>query len=144
MIVPYTQLAAYEAIKSSGALGRMQWVVYDYLCTHMLGATRDEIDRDLAPGLPNPGYSRRLVELEGKGVAIRMGTKLCEVTHREKDRWYATSATSAVTPPPRNVRGYAHAVREIARVLKQDRGQLPLLTDPRISEIERIVQAVIR
>lgn len=131
--LPATQVNAWNAIRSSGALGRYQWMVYDYLSRHP-GVTRNEIDHALAPGLPNPPFSRRLVELERAGVICRLGEK------DGKDRWYATTATTvdraAMKAPKKSNEA---AVIEKIREILQDRSGA-LFPDPRVTRIKLLLE----
>lgn len=132
-MIPATQSAAYAAIRASGALGRYQWETYDFITRHP-GTTRNEIDHALAPGLPNPPFSRRLSELERAGVIHRLGTK------DGKDRWYATTATTvdraAMKAPKKSNEA---AVIEKIREILQDRSSA-LFPDPRVTRIKLLLE----
>ena len=65
--------AAYAAIMASGKISASRKAVYRYLHEHG-PATRNQIDRALGNGEPNPAYSRRLTELEAMGLIARVGT----------------------------------------------------------------------
>jgi len=95
---PATQLAAYEHIKRSGVLARAQFQVYEYLTFHP-GATRNEVDRDLGCGRPNANASRRLVELERRGLLRRGDPRLCSVTGHACETWWTTTATDPLPLP---------------------------------------------
>ena len=132
MIVPATQLAAWEAIRDSGDLGRYQWETYDFIARNP-GTTRNEIDHALAPGRPNPPYSRRLSELERAGVIHRLGTR------DGRDRWYATQARTvnrgAIKAPA------AKRDRELLeriRAILEDRSSA-LFPDPRVTRIKILI-----
>lgn len=133
-MIPPTQRDAYQAIIDSGSLNRMQVAVYRLLCESP-GKTRDEIDHALAPGRPNAGYSRRLVELERMGVIQRVGVRVCTVTGRKKQAWFATKATEAKALPRRVPA--KRALNEIASILSDPGG---LIRDPRIDQIRRVLR----
>lgn len=65
--------AAYAAIMANGKISASRKAVYRYLFEHG-AATRNQIDSALGNGQPNPGFSRRLTELEAMGVITRVGT----------------------------------------------------------------------
>lgn len=82
---------AHEAITKNGLLSRSRWQVYDAL--FLFGPlSRNELDVRLkGPDMPNPTFSRRLVELERLGVAVRGGKRPCSVTGEPCDAWDVTS-----------------------------------------------------
>ncbi len=96
-----TSLEAYRQILETGVLGKAAWKVYDALFQSASGLTRNELDRTLAPGKPNAIYSRRLTELERRGVVWRNGTRECAVTGKVCDVWDVTDVlpTRPVRPP---------------------------------------------
>ena len=94
-----TQMDAYEALKETGALSRLQWETYHGL--YRLGPlTRNELDTTLAPGKANPPFSRRLAELERFGVIHRALERPCRVTQRVCDAWDITDR-KVLLPDPR-------------------------------------------
>lgn len=95
-------------------LAKSQFAVYDMLFRHG-PLTRNEIDtRCSATGKPNPAYSRRLVELEERGVLCRNGTKTCSVSGFECDAWDVTDRMP--TPKLKQKRASARNVlRDLAK-----------------------------
>lgn len=131
--IPATQLAAWDAIRASGDLGRYQWETYDYITRHP-GVTRNAIDHALAPGQPNPPFSRRLVELERAGVIHRLGTK------DGKDQWYATRAevvNRAAMRPAKRSKGEGEVLKQIREII-EDRSSA-LFPDPRVVRIRMLL-----
>lgn len=81
---------AYRQILDEGLLAGAQLQVYEFLAARAASGesfTRNELDAALAPGRPNAGFSRRLAEMEQRGVVHRVGTRACRITGRECDLW---------------------------------------------------------
>lgn len=90
-----TSLQAYRAVEASGRLSRARWLVY-VLLFKQGPLTRNEIDVRLkAPGVVNPTFSRRLVELERISLIHRPTKKMCSVTGHECDAWDVTGICPA-------------------------------------------------
>jgi hypothetical protein len=69
-------------------LNRMSYAVYDCLWHHGAPMTRNEIDAGCTKtGKPNQGFSRRLVEMERRGVLVRKGTKKCPIKETTCTAW---------------------------------------------------------
>lgn len=87
---PKTQLAAYEALVQEGRITGLQRDVYRYLLMASAGAvTRNELDAALGNGAPNAGYSRRLAEMERRGLVRRTTARECRITGRVCETWEA-------------------------------------------------------
>jgi hypothetical protein len=85
-----TQLAAYYQIVNEGRINGLQRDVYHYLLLTSAGAvTRNELDAALGNGAPNAGYSRRLAEMERRGLVRRAAVRECRVTQRPCETWEA-------------------------------------------------------
>lgn len=84
-----TSSEAYRIIHESGLLSASRMAVYSHLyrCGPL---TRNEIDRNLAEGRPNPTYSRRLAEMERMCVLARVGERVCSVTGFRAEMWDVT------------------------------------------------------
>jgi hypothetical protein len=100
--------AAYRQIVEEGLLGSAQIKVYEFLDARAdfgESFTRNELDAALAPGRPNAGFSRRLAEMEQRGVVQRVGTRACRITQRECDTWTVVPdalPSPRVRPPRRD------------------------------------------
>lgn len=103
MTIPATQQAAFDAIIASGRLGRAQQEVFTLLAARPLGLTRNELDRELGHGRPNASHSRRLAEMERRGVLSRGPARTCLVTGHRCETWIVTwqmpSAEKSVQKP---------------------------------------------
>lgn len=74
-----------------------RWEVYSHLFQHG-PLTRNELDRDLAHGRPNPAYSRRLAEMERMGVLARVGVRVCLVSGFNAELWDVTDQLPTKLP----------------------------------------------
>lgn len=90
MSAPWTQLEGYAHIR--GRLSACQWQVWSYLAECKTPPTRNELDRALGGGQPNAPYSRRLVELERRGIIARGPARACSVTGFQSATWTALAA----------------------------------------------------
>jgi len=81
-----TSIEAYEALKESGKLSRLRWIIYDYLF-HNGPATAQEAFKAL--GLQT-NQSGRFTELRQLGVIEEVGRAQCRVTGREVIAWDVT------------------------------------------------------
>lgn len=139
--IPATQLEAYERLKASGALGRAQFAVYEYIAFHP-GCTRNELDRALGEGRPNANFSRRLAELERMGLLCRGPARPCAVTSHNCKVWTATgnSLPLRVRKGPSRRAQLEGAFRQIRTLLKS--GGRKVLPDATLTTIERLVDEV--
>ena len=144
MTIPATQLAAYERLKSSGALARSQWEVYDLL-TRSPGLTRNEVDLAIGHGRPNANASRRLVEMVRLGVLRRGPSRRCTVTNRACETWFVTGAAE-VTRPAKKAKATGPTIVEafstLSKLLRHPRAKL--LPDATIDAALSIVDGVER
>lgn len=89
-MTPATQSTAYQTLVQDGRLKGLQREVYHYL---LLGSatpvTRNELDAALGNGAPNAGYSRRLAEMERRGLVRRAAVRECRITQRPCETWEA-------------------------------------------------------
>lgn len=88
-MIRQTSLDAYRIITESRALSAARLAVYRYLFEHG-PLTRNEIDKGLAQGRPNPTYSRRLAEMERMAVLQRVGERVCSITGFRAELWDVT------------------------------------------------------
>ncbi len=132
-MIPETQSRAWNAIRASGALGRVQMDVYTLICERP-GITRNKIDATLAPGKANPPHSRRLAELEAMGLIFRRGE-----LHGQAMCW-PTQATEIVKPLPKL--SPKKGVEKIAEILARIGAGQTVFADPRVDEIRKIVRQV--
>lgn len=83
-----TGIDAWIAIGANGLLNRVSYAVYDCIYRHGQPMTRNEIDAGCTKtGKPNQAFSRRLVEMERRGVLIRKGTKRCPLKETTCTAW---------------------------------------------------------
>jgi|SRR5665213_679526 hypothetical protein len=104
MNIRQTSVNAYNFLKSSGALGELQWQTYDVLF-RLGGLTANEIfvkvkEEMLAAGvaesevrLLRDTYHQRLSELKALGLVYEVQERECTVTHRVVIEWDVTSNT---------------------------------------------------
>lgn len=88
MTMPATQAAAYQQLVQEGRLKGLQAEVYWFL-GNTGPATRNELDAALGNGAPNAGYSRRLAEMERRGLVRRTTARECRITGRVCETWEA-------------------------------------------------------
>lgn len=88
MTMPETQAAAYQSLVQDGRLKGLQAEVYWFLGSTG-PATRNELDAALGNGAPNAGYSRRLAEMERRGLVRRGAARECRITSRVCETWEA-------------------------------------------------------
>jgi hypothetical protein len=87
-----TSLEAYENIKASGALGTMQWLVYDAIFHHG-PITANALNHLLGrPGQTSFSYHKRLSELRDMGVIKKYGTSTSNDTGQNVYQWVITGA----------------------------------------------------
>lgn len=119
---------AYRQIVEEGLLAGAQLRVYEFLAAraaHGESFTRNELDAALAPGRPNAGFSRRLAEMEQRGVVQRVGVRACQITGRECDLWTivpealpgprvrASALAPSAPPTPSEARRLAAMLRDV-------------------------------
>lgn len=114
-----TSSEAYRIILESGLLSASRMAVYSHLY-HEGALTRNEIDRNLAEGRPNPTYSRRLAEMERMGVLARVGVRVCAVTGFRADTW---DVTDRLPQPLAKRRGPTRAM--VQSVVAELYGEIP-------------------
>jgi len=95
-----TSLLIYEEIRTKGLLSKMRWTVYECLFRHgpMTGA---ELNERLTPPTARsrqPNFSKRLSELERRGLAQRVGRATCGTTGHEAELWDVTTGMP-IAPP---------------------------------------------
>lgn len=107
-----TTSAAYERMLKEGRLPTAQWAVWSLLYRHQQsplvsgpGLTRNEIDRLLSQGQPNPTYSRRLTEMERLGTIERGPARRCSISRHLAETWWAldrlpVKPVALPVPPP--------------------------------------------
>lgn len=88
MTMPPTQAKAYQQLVHDGHLKGLQADVYWFLGSTG-AATRNELDHALGTGKPNAPYSRRLTEMEQRGLVRRAAARECRITGRTCDTWEA-------------------------------------------------------
>lgn len=90
MTATQTQLAAYEQLVQEGRIAGLQRDVYFHLLVVPdAPLTRNELDAALGNGAPNAGYSRRLAEMERRGLVRRATARECRITSRVCETWEA-------------------------------------------------------
>jgi hypothetical protein len=94
-----TTLEAYTRMLTEGRLPKMRWAVWALLFREP-GRTRNEIDKLLAQGQVNAGFSRRLAEMERAGVIARGPTRKCTVSGFSAETWFALDQLPVVPAPP--------------------------------------------
>lgn len=114
-----TSAEAYRIIQESGLLSTSRWAVYSHLFRQG-PLTRNEIDRNLAQGRPNPTYSRRLAEMERIGVLARVGERVCSVTGFRAEMW---DVTDGLPQKLERRRGPSRAV--VQRLVAELCGEIP-------------------
>lgn len=114
-----TSSEAYRIIRESGLLSASRMAVYSHLyrCGPL---TRNEIDRNLAEGRPNPTYSRRLAEMERMCVLARVGERVCSVTGFRAETW---DVTDRLPQPLAKRRGPTRAM--VQCLVAELRGEIP-------------------
>lgn len=118
-----TSEQAYAAIVASGWISDCRKKVYAYLYREG-PRSRNEIDRALSNGEPNPPYSRRLVEMERMGILARVGTRKSEGSPA-CDLWDVTDALPS-KPQKRSVRRapLASVVAKLSSLLNHPRANV--------------------
>lgn len=90
MTATQTQLVAYEQLVQDGRIAGLQRDVYFHLLVVPdAPLTRNELDAALGNGAPNAGYSRRLAEMERRGLVRRTTARECRITGRVCETWEA-------------------------------------------------------
>lgn len=95
-----TSIEAYEHMRREGLLAGAQLEVYEGLA-RLGGLTRNELDQALSGGQPNPTFSRRLAEMERRGVVSRGKARECCVTGRKCEVWTAVPRAIPTARLPR-------------------------------------------
>lgn len=90
---------AYKRIMDEGLLPKRQIEAYELIYLHG-PITRNELDQKAMHGTVNPSYSRRLKELEDRGVIYRASKRKCTITGHQCDAWAVTS-NLPVKPVPK-------------------------------------------
>ena len=94
-----TSLDAWQRIQEEGLLRQAEQAVYGALFRSEAGLTRNELDRQLAPGQPNAPYSRRLAEMERSGAVRRVGARGCAVSGHTCEVWDVTDGIPVRAEP---------------------------------------------
>lgn len=99
-----TSIEAYKKIQADGSLSKAQMAVYGVLFADG-PMTRNELDARLSPGRPNAMHSRRLSEMERRGVVKRCPARACRVSGHTCETWDVTGQppgqkVSAPRTPP--------------------------------------------
>lgn len=92
-----TSAEAYEAIKESGLLGKMQLRVLEVVANHG-PITANEVNERLG----GYGYHKRLSELQRFGVVHTPESRKCSVTGRRCMLWELTGQTFLWNPKTTN------------------------------------------
>lgn len=95
-------LLAFRALINDGTISEARLIAAHALWQHPSGMTANELDRHLSPGVINSRYSRRLIELERRGLIARAGARKCSVSGNRCDVWvYAPHVPAAAPLCPR-------------------------------------------
>ena len=98
MTMPPTQAAAYQQLVKEGRLKGIQAEVYWFLGSTG-PATRNELDSALGEGKPNAPYSRRLSEMERRGLVRRGPVRECRITEHSCETWETIPDASPIDEP---------------------------------------------
>jgi hypothetical protein len=103
-----------------GRLPPARWAVWALLYREP-GRTRNELDRLLSQGQPNPTFSRRLTEMERSGVIERGPARRCTVSGHKAETWYALDRlpTKPVEPPQRRTKLLERLALSVLREIEE-------------------------
>lgn len=137
-MIPETQLAGLADVTER--LPAAQRQVVDFITAH-LGVTRNELDKALGAGQPNANFSRRLTELEAKGLIHRGDPRLCNVSGRRATTWWPGPGLAATEGRPKSRR---EVLEEAIAGIKAQLARAAVLPDGALDNIRTIVDQVDR